>query len=146
MSDCLLCQAARPSEAGALRDAGFVVAFVDSDLIALVAADRPGVLVAPRRHDTALFADPQLSAPVLAALRRMIEEVKLSYGVASARIEVVTGPPAKEGHLCYHVVPVGGEGTKGRFELATRARRAADALRRRAVAQLRHVPRLAPLP
>lgn len=129
--DCALCCLSAPFDENLLSRAGFLVAYIDDDVIGIVPADRPGVLVAPRRHTPDLFAEPERSAPVLAALRRMVEEVKISYGVAEATVEPITDLPAASGHVCYHVAPVAADdGTDTPFDLPTRARRVADALRR----------------
>lgn len=127
---CALCLLT-DSPDGVLGRAGLSVAYTDDDLVGLVPVELPGVYVAPRAHVGALFGVPGLAAVVLAALRRVVEEVKSSYGVADAAVEPVTQVPSSEGHLCYHVRPVvPDDGASAWPDLPARAERLAACLRR----------------
>ena len=131
--DCALCGSC---EEDRLARVGLVVAYIDDDVVGLVADDRPGFFVAPRAHAGTLFDSPEQSAAVLARLTQVAEEVKSLYGVTEARIEPTTDLPEAAGHVCYHVTldPHGGESprspdTQARVQgLAERLRRNAAGL------------------
>ena len=103
---CALCAVAQPTmEMLAAEPGSRVVAYLDSELIALLEPGVPGVLLAPRSHVKGLSTSPGLSAVFLAALRRAVTEVQASYGTSGAMIEPTTEVPGAVGHVCYHVVP-----------------------------------------
>lgn len=104
-SDCAICGLLTPTAENLLLRAGFVVAYADDDVVALVAGDRPGFFVAPRAHAGVPFTSPGNSAVVLAFLRQVVEEVKSLYDATEATIEPVTDLPGALGHVCYHVAP-----------------------------------------
>ncbi|MGH9088733.1 MAG: hypothetical protein ACRDYZ_11605 [Acidimicrobiales bacterium] len=103
---CFLCVAAREQAAPAPK--GTVVVVVD-DLVALIEAGTPGVLVAPRSHVDGMAASPVDAGVVLGALRRAAATVQASYGVSGASIEPTTELSGAAGHVCYRVVPTVGD-------------------------------------
>lgn len=82
-----------------------VVAYLDDDLVALVAPGTPGVLVAPRHHVEGLATTPTAGAVVLGALRRAASTVACSYAADGTVIEATTDLPGAPGHVCYRIVP-----------------------------------------
>jgi len=82
-----------------------VVAYLDDELIALVAADLPGAMLAPRSHVRGLPAQPGLAGPFLAALRKVVLEVQSLYETSGTMIEPTTDLPGAAGHVCYQVMP-----------------------------------------
>ncbi|MBO0727843.1 MAG: hypothetical protein J2P57_01205 [Acidimicrobiaceae bacterium] len=138
---CALCQLRPMSEGGQVGQSGVLLAYVDDQLLGLVANDRPGVLVAPRAHAGVPFDAPARSAVLLAGLRRVAEGAKAAYGVAEVAIEPVTDIPDAKGHVCYHLRPVlpAGE-SPAPSDRDARVRWLADTLRRHAAARRREHP------
>lgn len=102
---CVLCELA--AQPGAAVAAGaLVVSYVDDAVVALIEPGRPGVVVAPHSHGTAMTAMP---ASVLAALREAVLHVEQTYGASNARVERTVDVPGAPGHMCYRVVPYGDE-------------------------------------
>lgn len=128
-SDCALCQLGASVEGDRLPRADVVVAYVDDELIGLIPSDRPGMSLAPREHTGGLGDTVQASATILAPLRRLVEEVKSSYGVAEATIEPTTELPGAAGHVYYQVVPVLAGEVDVPSDTSTRVAALADTLR-----------------
>ncbi|HTX64022.1 MAG TPA: hypothetical protein VMD28_10300 [Acidimicrobiales bacterium] len=103
---CLLC--------GALKAGRFVpgeralgtqlVAHVDRDVIVLVGPTAWDLRIAPRRHLVSLSTTSDDAAPVLFAMRVVVNALRSALGVAGATIE-----PTLEiggvGHVTFRVVP-----------------------------------------
>ena len=140
---CALCAVAQPTmERLAAEPGSRVVAYIDSELIALLEPGVPGVLLAPRSHVKGLSTSPSLSAVFLAALRRAVTEVQASYGTSGAMIEPTTEVPGAAGHVCYHVVPTLRDESSASPEpdLMAEARGLAVALSEQPSIELRPVP------
>ncbi len=140
---CALCAVAQPTmEMLAAEPGSRVVAYLDSELIALLEPGVPGVLLAPRSHVKGLSTSPGLSAVFLAALRRAVTEVQASYGTSGAMIEPTTEVPGAVGHVCYHVVPTlrDESSTSSEPDLMTEARGLAVALSEQPSIALRPAP------
>jgi hypothetical protein len=140
---CALCAVAQPTmELLAAEPGSRIVAYLDSELIALLEPGVPGVMLAPRSHVKGLSTSPGLSAVFLAALRRAVTEVQSSYGTSGAMIEPSTEVPGAAGHVCYHVVPTlrDESSTPPEPDLLAEARGLAVALSEQPSIELRPVP------
>ena len=103
---CLLCEVADVSADHApIGATDLVVAYVDDELVALIEADLPGVLLAPRVHVNGLARMAGTAGVFLGALRRAVTVVRSAYGASGAMIEPTTALAGARSHVCYHVVP-----------------------------------------
>lgn len=127
-SGCALCGVELSSQTlpGGGAD-GIMVAYLDHEFIALLEADRPGVLLAPRKHVRGLSTLPELSGAFLAALRRTVTVVQSWQGASGATIEPTPPFPVPTSHACYRVVPTMGQDrcALSSVDLATRANQVA---------------------
>ena len=128
----MLCQLGGVVEGARLPGTDLVVAYVDDEVIGLIPAGRPGLVLAPREHTETLPEVPERSAAILAPLRLLVEEVRSYYGVEEARIEPTSDTPAARGHVCYQVVPVPSGGGEEQADPAARSALLAATLRRHA--------------
>ncbi len=112
------------------------LAYADDELVAFVAADLPGVLVAPRAHVEGLGRMPGFAGAFLGALRRAVTVVQSAYGAEGAMVEPTIAVPGAAGHVCYRVVaslPGGGAPSVPAPDPATVAAHLAEALEDRFV-------------
>ena len=88
----------------------YVVEDVDDDVIVISGPELDGLVVVPRQHIGRLEELSDLPrAHVLAALRRATQSVRERNPGSVTRVVVMKGPPASEGHVCFHVLPNGSE-------------------------------------
>ncbi len=125
---CVLCAVEQSSESmpGGGAD-GIMVAYLDHEFMALLDGDRPGVLLAPRKHVRRLSTLPELSGAFLAALRRTVTVVQSWQGASGATIEPTPRFSVPTSHACYRVVPTMGHDrcAPSPVDLATRANQVA---------------------
>jgi hypothetical protein len=88
--------------------ASYVAEDIDEDVVVISGPELDGLVVVPRQHVGGLEELPDLArAHVLAAMRRATQWVGERNPGTMTRIVVMTGPPASEGHVCFHVRPEG---------------------------------------
>ena len=94
--------------------AAYVAEDVDEDVVVISGPELDGLVVVPRQHIGGLEELSDLRrAHVLAALRRATQSVRDRNPGSVTRVLVMTGPPASEGHVCFHVLPNGSEDPGG---------------------------------
>lgn len=110
-SECRSCAIAQGvPDQGTRSAATYVVEDVDEDAVVISGPELHGLVVVPRQHIGGLEELPVLRrANVLAALRRAARSVLERNPGSATRVVVMTGPPASEGHTCFHVMPNGSE-------------------------------------
>ena len=90
--------------------AAYTAEDVDEDVVVISGPELVGLVVVPRQHVGGLEELSDLRrAHVLAALRRATRSVRDKNPGSVTRVVVMTGPPASEGHVCFHVLPIGSE-------------------------------------
>jgi hypothetical protein len=105
--DCRSCAIAQWAADLSTRSvARYVAEIVDEDVVVISGPELDGLLVVPCQHIGGL---EELSVPgrghLLAALRRASLLVQERNSGSATRVVVMTGPPASEAHVCFHVVP-----------------------------------------
>lgn len=95
-------------------EVAYVAEDVDEDVVVISGPELEGLVVVPRQHVGGLEELSDLRrAHVLAALRRATRSVRDRNPGSVTRVVVMTGPPASEGHVCFHVLPNGSEDPGG---------------------------------
>lgn len=90
--------------------AAHVAVDVDDDVVVMSGPELDGLVVVPLQHIGGLEELSDLPrAHVLAALRRATQWVLEANPGSVTRVVVMTGPPASQGHVCFHVLPKGSE-------------------------------------
>jgi hypothetical protein len=104
---CSACAASQWVLGDRTLDGGsYVAEDVDENVVVIGGADFEGLVVIPRRHVGGLEQLPSSrQALLLAALQRAKRSVLEQNPGFTTRIVVMTGPPASEGHTCFHVLP-----------------------------------------
>jgi diadenosine tetraphosphate (Ap4A) HIT family hydrolase len=86
--------------------ATYVAEDVAEDAVVISGPELDGLVVVPRQHIGGLQELPDVRrARVLAALRRATQSVRERNPGSATSVVVMTGPPASEGHVCFHVLP-----------------------------------------
>ncbi len=109
--ECDSCAIARWVAGDTTRSgATYIAEDVDEDVVVVSGPELDGLVVMPRQHVGGLEQLSDLRrAHVLAALRRATRSVRDRNPGSVTRVVVMTGPPASEGHVCFHVLPNGSE-------------------------------------
>jgi hypothetical protein len=110
--ECHSCAIAQSVAGDRTRSAtgAYVVEDVGEDVVVISGYELDGLVVVPRQHIGGLEELSDLArAHILAALRRATQSVRDGNPGSVTRVVVMHGPPASEGHVCFHVLPNGSE-------------------------------------
>jgi diadenosine tetraphosphate (Ap4A) HIT family hydrolase len=104
---CCSCAIAQWADGrGTLDKNRYAAEDINEGAVVISEPELDGLLVVPRRHISGL---EELSVParghILAAIRRAAQTVQERNSGSATSVVVMTGLPASDGHLCFHVVP-----------------------------------------